>query len=126
VGRTELAVFLNFEVQQASGAPLGWAGGPAGTLFADDKIVHGGKWSARLERDSEGSSNFSTITIGIPIDFAGRGIELRGFLKTEDVTGFTGLWMREDGDGRVAAFDNMQSRQVRAPAIGRSIRLPCR
>jgi len=39
---------LNFEDQQAVGPPAGWDGKPEGTVFADDKIVHGGRWAARL------------------------------------------------------------------------------
>jgi hypothetical protein len=57
-------------------------------------------------------SNFSTITIGIPIDFAGTSLEFRGFIKTQDVSEFAGLWMREDGDGGPVAFDNMQSKHL--------------
>jgi hypothetical protein len=30
-----------------------WGGGPAGTLFADDQVVHGGKFSGRIERTAE-------------------------------------------------------------------------
>ena len=37
------------------------------------------------------------MTKRLPIDFDGEWIELRGFLRTEDVSGYTGLWMREDG-----------------------------
>ena|SRR5271166_1808714 len=36
-------------------------------------------------------SNFSTITKSIPMDFSGTTIELRGFLRTEDVSDFVGL-----------------------------------
>ncbi|MGA2185057.1 MAG: S41 family peptidase [Bryobacteraceae bacterium] len=113
VNRSELARILNFEAGPTGGAPHGWGGGPRETIFADDKIVHGGKWAARLERDASSANTFSTITIGIPVDFTGTRIELRGFLKTEDVSDFAGLWMREDGDSGVVAFDNMQSRHVK-------------
>ena len=33
----------------------------------------------------------------LPIDFAGGRLELSGFLRTENVAGFAGLWMRQDG-----------------------------
>ena len=45
--------------------------------------------------------------------FAGRTLELRGFLRTEDVTDFAGLWMREDDASGSVAFDNMQGRQLK-------------
>jgi len=54
-----------------------------------------------------------TLTYSVPIEFKGRSLELRGFIRTEDVTNYVGLWMREDGQSTGLAFDNMQSRQVR-------------
>ena len=93
--------------------PGGWGGGPPGTIFADDKIVHRGLLSARIERNADSPSNFSTITQSIPMDFSGTTIELRGFLRTEDMSDFVGLWMREDGESPALAFDNMQSRQLK-------------
>ena len=45
-----LGPILTFETQRAAG-PLGdWGGGPSGTLFADNQVVHSGLWSARIER----------------------------------------------------------------------------
>jgi peptidase S41-like protein len=111
--RADLARLFTFETQRTPGPPLGWGGGPPGTTFADDKIVHGGKWAARLERDAASTNQFSTITTAIPIDFTGTRIEFRGFLKSEDVSEFFGLWMREDGDSGSVAFENMQGRQIK-------------
>jgi len=47
------------------------------------------------------------------MDFAGTTIEWRGFLRSEGVSDYLGLWMREDGDTPGLAFDNMQQRQVK-------------
>jgi C-terminal processing protease CtpA/Prc len=113
VRRSELAQILNFESQRTEGFPRGWGGGPRETIFADNNIVHSGKWAARLDRDAESAGKFSTITIGIPVDFTGTRIELRGFLKTENVSEYAGLWMREDSDGGSVAFDNMQNRELK-------------
>jgi C-terminal processing protease CtpA/Prc len=93
--------------------PGGWGGGPPGTLFADDKIVHSGRLSARIQRQADSPDNFSTLTSDIQVDFAGETIVLRGFLRTEEVSGFVGLWMREDGETPGLAFDNMESRQLK-------------
>ena len=124
--QSALAAVLSFEAQLSGGIPGGWGGGPPGTIFADDKVVHGGRWSARIERAFDSSSNFSTVTKSIPIDFSGTTIELRGFLRTEDVSDFVGLWMREDGESPSLAFDNMQSRQLKGttPWTEYSITLP--
>jgi hypothetical protein len=113
VNRSDLAPILNFEAGPNGARPRGWSGGPPETLFADDRIVHSGKWAARLQRDVAVANGFSSITLGIPIDFAGTRLELRGFLKLQDVSEFAGLWMREDGDSGAVAFDNMANKQVK-------------
>jgi hypothetical protein len=111
--RSGLAKILGFEAQPNGDMPGGWGGGPPGTIFADDKVVHIGRWSARIERHPGNPSDFSTITNSIPMDFAGTSIEFRGFLRTEDVSDFAGLWLREDRETPGLAFDNMQSRQLK-------------
>jgi hypothetical protein len=58
-------------------------------------------------------ANFSTVTKSIPIDFGGTSIELRGYLRTENVNDFVGLWMSEDGDNPALAFNNMQATQLK-------------
>jgi hypothetical protein len=109
----ELAAMLNFEAEQQTGQmPRGWTGGPPGTIAVDGEIVHGGRWSVRLARSASDLQGFSTITKSIPIDFQGSTLELRGFLRTENVSAYTGLWMREDGVAGPVAFDNMQQRQI--------------
>jgi C-terminal processing protease CtpA/Prc len=110
--RSDLTKIVSFEAQPNGGMPGGWGGGPPGTIFADDKLVHGGRWSARIQRHAGSPGDFSSLTKAIPMDFAGTSIEFRGFLRTEDVNGFVGLWMREDGESSGLAFDNMQSRQL--------------
>ncbi len=108
----ELASILNFEIEQTATSPRGWGGGPPGTIFLDADVVHSGLRSARLERNTSSPETFSTITKAIPIDFTGTTIEYRGFLRTENVSEFTGLWLREDGTGGPVAFDNMQQRRI--------------
>jgi Peptidase family S41 len=125
-GRSDLELSLSFEAPARGDMPGGWGGGPPGTIFVDDKVVHGGRWSARIERHTDSPSNFSTITKSISIEFSGATIELRGFLRTEDVSDFVGLWMREDGESPSLAFDNMQSRQLKGTTAWTeySIKLP--
>lgn len=110
---SELPQVLNFENQQASGTPSGWMRNPDGTVFADDKVVHGGNWAARLERKADSPEAFSMLARAIAMDFAGKTIEFRGFLRTEDVSDFAGLWLREDGEEHGLAFDNMQKLQLK-------------
>lgn len=103
---------LNFEDQQSVGPPAGWFGRPEGTVFTDDKIVHGGHWAARLERQADSPGTFSTLHRAIAMDFAGTTVELRGFLRTEQASQLAGLWMREDGETSALAFDNMANQPV--------------
>ncbi len=47
------------------------------------------------------------------MEFAGTTIEWRGFLRSENVSDFMGLWMRQDGDAPNLAFTTMQPQQIR-------------
>lgn len=126
--RSELQAALGFEMPPDGNMPGGWGGGPPGTIFLDDKVVHGGRWAVRIARNAESPNNFSTVTKSIEMDFSGATVELRGFLRTEDVSDFAGLWMREDDESSVVAFDNMQSRHLNGTTAwtAYSIRLPIR
>src|SRR5690348_7302024 len=75
--RSALIEKLGFEAQPKGDMPGGWGGGPPGTLFADDKIVHGGRLSARIQRQADSPDDFSTLTNDIPMDFAGATIAHR-------------------------------------------------
>jgi C-terminal processing protease CtpA/Prc len=107
-----LATALNFEREHKGSTPDGWRGGPSDTLGIDDVGVHGGKWAARIQRTAKSTGQFSSLTNSIPIDFSGRQVEFRGFIRTQDVTGYAGLWLREDGSGAQLEFANMQRRQL--------------
>lgn len=108
-----LAQLLDFERGAVDGRPAGWSGGPAATLHADSLIVHGGSWSARLERGADAAQTFSALTCAVPQQRSGAVITLRGYLKTEGVTGYAGLWLRLQGEGRNVGFDNMQDRNLK-------------
>ena len=103
---------LGFENQ--TGATLtGWHTSPPGTVSADNSVAHSGKWSVRLERDAKSAGGQAVITRGLPVDFAGGVVELRGWLRLKDVSGDAGFWLREDADGHSVEFKNMQSQQVK-------------
>ena len=46
----DLAAILSFETEHPGGAPGGWNIAPPGSVLVDGKVVHGGRWSARIER----------------------------------------------------------------------------
>jgi hypothetical protein len=49
-------------------------------------------------------------------DYTGKRMRFSGWVKSETVASWAGLWMRVDGNGspsRTLAFDNMQSRGIK-------------
>jgi len=103
---------FDFESDAPGSTPAGWWGGSGGAVQVDGSVAHAGQHSVRIEPKAEGEKSFSTLTKTLPMEFAGGVIEWRGFLKTENVSDFAGLWMREDKDGATAEFDNMQKRNI--------------
>ena len=92
---------------------VGWSGGPAETLSLDSVFVQGGRYAGRINRDRESELEFSSFGMTLPVTFSGETLELRGWLRTDGVTGFAGLWLRQDGRSGSVQFDNMQSRNLR-------------
>lgn len=104
---------LSFEIRDPiGGGSAGWGGGPAVTLFRDSVVVHGGRWAARIERGAAAERDFSSITRDLPVTFAGDSIVLSGWIRTEGVEGWAGLWMREDGRGGAVQFAGMHDRGI--------------
>jgi C-terminal processing protease CtpA/Prc len=110
--RSELEAALGFEGSASADHPQRWTTKPEGTIVVDATIVHGGRGAIRLERTATTAERFSTIIDHLPIDFSGSTIELRGFLRTEDVHGDAGLWLREDDDAGMVQFVNMESTKL--------------
>ncbi len=103
-----LAGILNFENSRPGRFPTGWDGGPVSTIQTDNQVVHSGNYSARIDRNAFSPEEFSVITATIPIDFVGKTIEWRGFIKAGNVNGFVALWLREDGDDGTVEFASLQ------------------
>ena len=112
VSRANLQQSMGFEDQKGP-ALSGWYGGPPDTLAADNTIHHSGQWSVRLQRDDKSGNAFSVITRILPVDFQGGTVELRGWFRLKDVTGNAGLWIRQDGAGKMLSLENMDSQQVK-------------
>jgi hypothetical protein len=110
--RENIADILGFEVHGPGELPAGWYGNPAGTVAAETTVVHSGKWAVCLDRTANPSGTFGVIGSAIRVDFTGTKVELRGYLRTENVSGFAGLWLRVDGESEMLALDNMQNQQL--------------
>jgi C-terminal processing protease CtpA/Prc len=118
---------LGFE--SVNGAPplAPWTGqprGPEGTLFLDSVSVHSGRYSGRLERTDSSATQFSSFAYPLPRDFDGNTLELRGWLKLENVKGTAGLWQRQDGAVGVEQFDNMAQRNLHGTVDWTEYRIP--
>jgi C-terminal processing protease CtpA/Prc len=111
--QASLTKVLGFENEHNGDTPGGWSANPPGTVFNDNKIIHSGHWSVRIERDAQSSGEFSVIGRSISWEFSGKSIEMRGFLRTENVSGFAGLWMRQDTDREMLSLENMASQELK-------------
>lgn len=108
-----LTKILGFENEPNGDKPGGWFANPPSTVFTDNKIVHSGQWSVRIERDAQSAGGFSVIGRPISWEFSGKTIEMRGFLRTENVSGYAGLWVRQDNGSEMLAIENMESQQLK-------------
>jgi len=118
--RVDRTPVMGFEPSDSAPVLSHWIGnpsGPAGTVFLDSSTVHSGRYAGRIERDKQSPSSFSAFAYTLPADFTGRVLELRGWLRYQDVDGFTGLWQRQDGvGGGTWQFNNMAERQLHGSA----------
>ena len=111
-GAASTADTLSFEVLGPDSGFAGWDT-MEGTVSQDSTTVHGGRYAARFQRGPSASGEFSAISRAVPITFSGDTLEVRGWLKTDGVVGFAGLWLREDAKGGHRQFDNMEKRALR-------------
>ncbi|KAB8125553.1 helix-turn-helix transcriptional regulator [Gracilibacillus oryzae] len=83
-------------------------------LCIDHKIVHQGNASGVLKSKSNHSGDFGTMMQQFKANkYAGKRIKLTGFLKTEAVAEYAGMWMRVDNASEdVLQFDNMNDRPI--------------
>jgi hypothetical protein len=59
-------------------------------------------------------SGFGTLMQQIkPDKFLGQRIKMTGFVKSENVKNFAGLWLRVDRGAKPVSFDNMQQRPIK-------------
>ena len=75
----------------------------------------GGKSSATVKGIATKTSGFGTLMqMSQPGQYLGRRIRLSGFVKSDKVTDWAGLWLRIDGaTNNVLGFDNMQGRPIK-------------
>lgn len=99
---------LNFGAPQSGRCPAGWSCNPPETITLDQQTVHSGKWAVRIQRAPDSPAEFSGISDNLPLEFAGKTVELRGFIRSQD--GFAAFWMREDTESEPGDFISMQAK----------------
>lgn len=112
-----MALFFSFHGFAQDQIPDGWekAGSSpkAYEVGLDTEIKYRKEKSAYLS--SETSTGFGTLMqTFVAREYLGEKIRLRGFVKSDGVKGWAGLWVRVDAkEGKkTLSFDNMQNRPI--------------
>ena len=99
--------------------PEGWfAAGNKPSEFemgVDNSVYQSGKSGAFIKSKNPGSNEFGTLMQSISAEnYLDKRLRLTSFIKSKDVEGWSGMWMRIDGDkGEQLGFDNMQTRPIK-------------
>jgi hypothetical protein len=99
--------------------PNGWY--PAGSnpseydMGIDNSIFQNGRACAYIKSKSPKENQFGTLMQTISAEnYLGKRLQLSGYIKSEDVKGWGGMWMRIDGESnQQLGFDNMQDRAIK-------------
>jgi hypothetical protein len=115
-GSHGLELNLDFEKKtSAAQLPDGWAHwGNGYRLQIDNTEKNSGNASLMIEPALEKKADYAGIAAyRIPANYLGKEIELRGFLKLENVSdGYAGLLLRLDGGNQPLGFQGMEERNL--------------
>ncbi len=106
------------DAAQPNQPPSGWflAGdAPANYRTGIDRtMTQNGQPSAYLRSSVPVTGGFGTLMQSISAaDYAGKRVQLHGWVRSRDVQDWAGLWMRVDKEHTMVAFDNMQDRPIK-------------
>lgn len=99
--------------------PKGWF--PAGSnpseyeMGINNSTFVNGHSCAYIKSKSPKGNEFGTLMQSIDAkNYLGKRVQLSGYIKSEDVKGWSGMWMRIDGENnQQLGFDNMQDRAIK-------------
>ena len=123
---------FNFDLERSAASaalPDGWfIWGSDFKLTFDTVVKHSGRQSVRIEPSGTYKpGTFGCLATSFPAVFKGSQIELRAWMKLENVSeGPAGLLLRIDGQSGILQFDNMQNKNIRGTAdwVLYSVKLP--
>jgi hypothetical protein len=99
--------------------PNGWF--PAGSnpseyeMGIDNSIFQNGQACAFIKSKSPKENQFGTLMQTISAaNYLGKRLQLSGYIKSDDVKRWCGMWMRIDGESnQQLGFDNMRDRAIK-------------
>lgn len=82
-------------------------------MGVDSTVRHGGKASGFIKAKAADPKGFATLMQTFRADdYRGKRLRLSGYVKTDNIGDWAGLWMRIDSETKTVAFDNMQDRKI--------------
>jgi hypothetical protein len=101
-------------INRKAKVPAGWEYnmGNGYDYLLDSTVVKEGKYSFSIA-SKPGSTSFGAISCFVPQTFAGSKLQLKVFIKIENVVGYAGLYVRIDG---TSAFNNMYDQNIKGTA----------
>jgi hypothetical protein len=80
----------------------------------DTQQTYEGHVSAFMKSKQSSVQGFGTLMQRVSAEqYKGKRVRLSGVVKSQDVVGWAGLWMRVDRGKDPVAFDNMQNRSIK-------------
>jgi len=77
-------------------------------------VKHGSEDGGYIKSKVSDTEGFGTWMTKIEADkYLGKRLKMSGYVKTEKVEGWVGLWMRVDGTNTMLSFDNMGNRPIK-------------
>jgi hypothetical protein len=106
------------ERNRINSLPDQWGGGAVSptsyALGTDHSCRHSGSGAGFLASKVNQPTSFASLTQAIKADdFRGKRVRWKGWVRSESVTNYGGLWMRVDGPGETQAFDNSFNHPVK-------------
>jgi hypothetical protein len=98
--------------------PKGWFAAGSGQenyeFILDEAIYYKGTASGSIKAKNDKPSGFGTLMQDFSAEkYRGKRMKFSAFVKSHEVEGWAGLWMRVEGAGQdVLGFDNMKNRSI--------------
>lgn len=85
----------------------------------EQDATRGGKVAFMKSTESKIKGFGTLMQSFVPTDYLGKKVKLSGYIRSKDIVGWSGMWLRIDGDPvgnkgpKMLGFDNMQDRPIK-------------